>query len=421
MPCAETPITKLQHCQLEAINPHQVTQSIHIFLSGQYVWASASADDDYDTSYHYVNSIWATMYINGKQIDVSCKGCNQPNRDGSVDAPFIGYGETESRTRSVSPGDYVEVEGLVTTFAAYQVYQTLSNCGTICDDWAEPFNYTPDGMFSNGRGIGDPPDVTNITTMIYYAPVIIISTVALEQAVMHQSARAVAVSPKLRDAFLINYRAFIPYPYVYGANIVGYAADGCLAGSIWRQVIYKGDNRHFSPFSGTDRASTRFSVSSYTGQIMLDPVSIAGRTYRYAEDALQPDGRLQDDAVYHDCHLLDDSAIGGITASNTASGGGGAVSIKMSGAGTNITSVAGANAPSIDWNFTVHIVAGVAPQESYATLHYHHDCFPAHELYSGSDPVYQYKPKYAYSAYVGVCLSGFGQIDGDRSIPIPIQ
>ena len=78
-------------------NPDHVTQATQICISGTNVWATASADNDYETSYHYVNSIRATTYINGNQVDVSCRGCNQVNRDGSVDAPFVGYGEIESK------------------------------------------------------------------------------------------------------------------------------------------------------------------------------------------------------------------------------------------------------------------------------------------------------------------------------------
>jgi hypothetical protein len=76
-----------------------------------------------------------------------------------------------------------------------------------------------------------------------------------------------------------------------------------------------------------------------------------------------------------------------------------------------VEGVPGVDAPSITWNFflTISTANPVSPTSS---LSYTHACYPAHELYIGTQRIYGYLPAKSDPASVGFCLAGFNQVSG---------
>ena|ERR1700685_371589 len=82
------------------------------------------------------------------------------------------------------------------------------------------------------------------------------------------------------------------------------------------------NNRSFDPFSLSYRAGTEALVSSATASTLGLPIYVAGNTYRYAPDAIAPNGyTLISDTVLHDCHLLDNIVGESIANMNSAYSG----------------------------------------------------------------------------------------------------
>ena len=213
--------------------------------------------------------------------------------------------------------------------------------------------------------------------------------------------------PGGRSDFYLKLRAFIPPAWIYGP-------DACINSSnVVLHTIYGGDNRGFDPFSPRYRTDSEVFVSTLTGSAISPALFDAGTTYRYASDALNPDGyTLTSDAILNDCHYTDKVVKEPSTNMHVSvSGGGSTVHANFYGSATDLATAAQSWAPSLDWNVT-YTISTANPVIPAYTIEYTHDCYPAHEAYIGTQLVYGYKPSSNGAFAVGTCLAGLGQISG---------
>lgn len=73
---------------------------------------------------------------------------------------------------------------------------------------------------------------------------------------------------------------------------------------------------------------------------------------------------------------------------SSTGGGNGTVNTHIWGSGTNLASNAQSWTPAINWDFTVSINTASNPAIPAYTVTYQHDCYPAYELFMGTQLVY---------------------------------
>jgi hypothetical protein len=266
----------------------------------------------------------------------------------------------------------------------------------------DPFNY--DFVEENpGEGTTIPTWYSNVWATIVVATIARVASVIS----LGHNANAMTIPSGNPSLFDLKYRSFIPPAFIKGP----YPADGCWdsAGN-WVNVYYAGDNRTYSPFSGSYKAHSEALVSADSGSA-LSKYMDAGTITRYAADALASDGyTLRGDSILHDGHLTDDV----LKESNSdmhvsVSGGGGSVSANFYGSAQNAATSWGYGTPSIDWNVTFTIGTANNPASPAYTFEYTHDCFPTHEAYIGTQRIYGFTPNDYSGDHIAACLAGLAK------------
>jgi hypothetical protein len=301
------------------------------------------------------------------------------------------------------PGAYYEARSAFSLVIQYRVFDVNRACGSYCNYYYDAFAY--DTVLQN-------PQTTEIPvfrTIVWAAP-IIIGQIYTVGKLLHLGGNGdgVQVPGGTRTVFALKSKAFIPNAWIWGA---GFPVDFCVdSHGTTRKPIYAGDHRRFDP-SGSYRADSEGYVSTATGAAVGPTFVDAGVTTRYADDAIAIDGyTLLSDNVLGDCHYTDNHVKGSNTGHIDVWGGAGQVTAHLYGAATN-NAVSPGKAPSIDWDFLLNISTANPITPGY-TLNYTHDCFPAHELYIGTQRIYGYMPAQSDPGNVGLCLAGVGQISG---------
>lgn len=218
--------------------------------------------------------------------------------------------------------------------------------------------------------------------------------------------------PGAPQDFDVQVRSFIPRPWVDSVFPVDYC------GEPYHHVIYNGNGRGFARGSilNVKTHSNLFLRPDAGGQAPASNVyHYTGETERYEKaTGLAPDGTtLVRDYVQHDCYKWDD--YGWAPSSN--------LHVEVSGnAGTRLASAhfygEAANplvsgSPPISWDISVSISNQTPPSLPSYTISYTHDCFPAFEVYIGSQMIYgRYPLGYDPYSVIGYCLGGGGQISG---------
>jgi len=194
-------------------------------------------------------------------------------------------------------------------------------------------------------------------------------------------------NPSKACEFTINVTTFIPTN-----SLTGPPQARCGRG---RQLVFKGDDRGFSPAGASFRTRTRITVipeqsADADGLKAGSEQELVGETRSYAPDALA-NGVLDaadDDAVLNDCHLLHEVA----TASNSnmhaavTRTGEHQVSVHIFGGAGNPLVVS----PEINWDFTITI--DTSGTSAHWTINGAHDGFPAYEVYINDNPIHTYSP-----------------------------
>lgn len=315
----------------------------------------------------------------------------------------VGFGSVYLSV-TANPGDYIQA---ITTYAMVIKYTEQQvnpgGCGVFCLDWFDAYYYG--FMEDNPEGM----DIPTFTTTVWAAPIVIAAVHAAKTISLGQNGSSYRV-PGGGTVFDLKLRAFIPPAWINGPPVV----DNCIAGNgTTRSTIYAGDNRGFDPFSTSFRTYSNVTVSSFNATALWTYFA-AGKTIRYASDAIAPDGyTLYSDSVLHDCHYTDNVVYEQTYDMHSSTGGGnGTVNTHLWGSCTDLASNAQSWAPGIDWDFVVSINTASNPSIPAYSVTYHHDCYPAHELFIGTQFVYGYKPTSNSSGTVAGCLAGFAPVSG---------
>ena len=194
-----------------------------------------------------------------------------------------------------------------------------------------------------------------------------------------------------KTSFKVSFSTFIPADHVPGFPAF------CRVGFRPMFYVFAGDDRSFDPNATSFRTRQLVGVvpESSADADGLEDGSIAelvGPSKAYAPDALAGDNKItpaDDDAVLHDCHLLDNVASAStsnmhvdVTRVNAHQ-----VSVHLHGGAANPLVPA---APAIDWDLTVTIdTSGAKP---HWTIKGSHDGFPAYEVYVNGQTIYTYTP-----------------------------
>lgn len=199
--------------------------------------------------------------------------------------------------------------------------------------------------------------------------------------------------------FKVSFSTFIPTNYVSGPP-----QSFCLvAPQLWppkitgpQHLVFAGDDRGFDPNATSFRTRQTVGLvpeeSSSSSGVGTAPAELVGESKAYAPDALAGDNRVDpadDDAVLHDCHLLQDRGFASTSNMHVDVTRVNAHQVKAhlyGGAGNPLVS----GAPDIDWDLTLTIdTSGSKP---HWTLSGKHDGFPAYEVYVDGQTLYTYSP-----------------------------
>jgi hypothetical protein len=161
-----------------------------------------------------------------------------------------------------------------------------------------------------------------------------------------------------------------------------------------QHLVFAGDDRGFDPNATSFRTRQTVGVvpeqSASDSGIGTPPSEQVGESKSYASDALA-DGKItsaDDDAVLHDCHLLDDRGFASTSGMHVDVTRVNAHQVKAhlyGGAGNPLLI-----APAIDWDLNLTIdTSGSKP---HWTLTGAHDGFPAYEVYVNGQTIYTYSP-----------------------------
>ncbi|HLJ17920.1 MAG TPA: hypothetical protein VKV15_25715, partial [Bryobacteraceae bacterium] len=135
-------------------------------------------------------------------------------------------------------------------------------------------------------------------------------------------------------------------------------------------------------------------------------------------DALQSDNSLVEDSTLNDCHYLDAQAYGRTDAMHVAvSSAPGGATANLYGSGMNPLEPFPIFTPSIDWNITV-TVSTANPVFPVYTVEYTHDCFPAFEVYIGTQLIHGTLPTAYDVTTITACLEGAFPVVGSAVGPI---
>jgi hypothetical protein len=359
------------------------------------VFQISSGSVDYSTEYWYSLRINAGLRKNGLVV-AGALGQTAGNSYTSV------YSETQAETGAVF--DAITWFDIV---VEYQTYEVVAGCYS-CSDWYDPFNYS----FVSQKGEVIDLGIT-YGVWVWAAPTIVVSRTVSEVIQLgNTGGRANLPGPK--GVFDLKVRAFIPVNWIWGpdACFVTHPTDGVIGMS----TIYGGDGRDYNPFELTAYRGMSSIMLSSAGYILGIPFHNTGRTDRYVADALQSDGQtLKQDAVLHDCYLLDNWGRASFTNMHVAvSGSAPSISANFYAGISNPVSPPGVT-PDINWNITIAINTTNPITPSY-TVNYTHDCYPAYEVFHGAQPLYGYKPPgHNPLTNLAPCLYGFGQIVGSTA------
>lgn len=210
--------------------------------------------------------------------------------------------------------------------------------------------------------------------------------------------------------FDVTVRSFIPRPWVYGPE------PGCI-GADGRQMIYNGNDRTYERMNFSVKTMSRVILLPDTGaEVPGTRYNYTGPTRRYeAATGLAPNGvTLYEDSVLHDCYKLDDRGYASTSDMHIDIAGSAAskfATARMYGSAGNPLTPPGVT-PNINWDVTVQVSKANPMVPTYSIL-FTHDCFPAFEVYVGSQRIHEWTPTgYNPITDIAYCLSGFGAISG---------
>jgi hypothetical protein len=201
--------------------------------------------------------------------------------------------------------------------------------------------------------------------------------------------RQISIPPPRQ--FTLTERAFIPAPYVTAQASCGHPLYGDAP------LMYTGDNRSYDYYSSSYRNQTRIAVTPLRRTVDWTSFQ-AGISKAYAFF-------FEEDSEPGDCWKWHAGPAYGDTSNMRAYGSwvqAADMTVQISGFMRNPLAIS----PAIDWNYQV-IINGSTYNPTYNNLVGSHDCYPAHELYIGTQRVHEYMPPSNDPWYITQCLFGF--------------
>ena len=352
------------------------------------VAAAGQSWADYGTAYYYEVSITTGITV-GNSIDLGAAQDTEATSAGT-------YVETPAQ-----PGVEYTALSLHSGTAYYLTYQ-VADCSWDC--------YYPYDIFGYSLISGTPPSDGPTFEVWVWAPPIVAVAVAVAQISLGPTQKKVRTPGNPAPVYQILSRAFIPWGWVWGSP-----TDICF--DRWGQqhsLIYKGDNRSYQAYTGDYRTLTIGTV--YVGTGTLNYGFDVGNTFNFAWPVLfNPDGSIAISAydyVLSDCYLENNE--GRASMANMHAGsfvtGINQTQVQYWGSAGNPLTLS----PDIDWNYTIDLTA-VDLSNPLFTIRFTTDCFPAHEVWIGTQQIHGYTPSSSDAVTITYCLSGFGQITGQRT------
>ena len=359
------------------------------------VYAVTSVDADYYTQYYYTVEMQTYITKLGYWLGTWESFGYWSTDYGSGGAVAVAPGE---------PGVELTAISYYYGVTRYMTYEVVYGCWD-CYDWYDAYGY------SLIAGTGGPWEGPTFSVWVWAAPLIIARI--LEETTDLGDGGAKFRPPGAPQDFDVQVRSFIPAPWVDSV----FAVDSCGINPL-HQVIYNGNNRGFA-------RGTNYNVKTHSNLFLRPDAGgqapgsyvyhYTGHTERYEKaTGLAPDGiTLLRDPVLHDCYKLDDSGFaptGNLHADVSGNAGARLASAHFYGGAANPLVF---GAPEISWDISVSISNPTPPLLPSYTISYTHDCFPAFEVYIGSQGIHQSSPAgYDPVSDISYCLLGFGQISG---------
>jgi hypothetical protein len=349
------------------------------------VYQISSASIDYSTEYYY--SLTITSYL----------------RKNGFTAAY-GYGSSDggsyASSYAATPGESGSFFDTISYYylqVMYQTYEVLPGCGN-CYDWYDPYDYSYIEQTGDSSSSGP-----SYSAWTWWPPIVVVRTYT--NSIQLGTSGGGAQLPSPPSVFDVKLRSFIPPTWVNGP-------DTCFSSTYGVQgAVYHGDGRSFNPYTWDVRSHSEVMLVPSEGTGLSPTIyNYTGLSKRYAFDAVQPNGSLQEDSVLNDCHYLDSEGFASTSNMHVdISGGAPTAGAHMYGYAQNPVAPLPTLTPSIDWDFTVSISAANPSAPTYNVL-LSHDCYPAFELYINNTPVYTRLPTDNNVSTITACLYGFGSI-----------